>query len=806
MTTVVTETVVTDTATAPAPTLRSTWCLIAFVAATLALGFLYQTKTAPSAADALDASWMAVLGHDLVEGRQFGVDTVFTYGVLGYFVAGDTPYIPALFTITLIMRLLLGIGAAAVLLAARRAVKPWPLQVIGLAALVVFAPCQRELVHVAAIGLLPAAFAVARRITLPALAAAGLYAVALALGKHTLLFASAVSLACTLAIVAHRRGARTALAAALIFAAEFFCVWIFAFQDPRNLPAYFVGAWDSVRGYADAMGVPEPVERHWLTVGTGMALGLTCFAGLAARLRDRRDFGGACATIAILAAGALATKLGVTRADDGHRVVANGVLFALALAATPDGSRLGDVFRGVAIAGATVGFFMASQNIGYSIERIPAVVQAHVLDVTRETLDPAATRAKHDELRKDLAKWNDLPELRARIGAEPVDLIGNAHGVLYLAGLNVRHRPVFQQYAAHTPELNARNAAFFDGPHAPKFVIARPDPIDGRPLTLADSASLRALLLRYRAVYAERGYALFEREAGGSPPPPRPARTFAVGFGDRVDLRDSADGLVEISIDVQPTLQGRIRGLIGRPAALWMVATLASGSERRLRISPELAATPFIVNPFVETTAALLDLQGHKARERVAAIRFEVEPGRERWVSPTLSVTIWSDEALWARLSGPPAIDVARSMQFPTFRRPPDVVEPPANVWALVEFGSPEGVLAHPQSTMTWNLGPGSWRASGRCGVVRKAWEEGKTDGVVFIVEVAAGDGTAPRELFRKSLAPRDHLLDRAEYAFDVPFDLASPGRLSLRTDPGPAGNPDWDWAYWRSIAIDQAK
>ena len=42
------------------------------------------------------------------------------------------------------------------------------------------------------------------------------------------------------------------------------------------------------------------------------------------------------------------------------------------------------------------------------------------------------------------------------------------------------------------------------------------------------------------------------------------------------------------------------------------------------------------MNPFVDSTLALVDLQGHKARERVAAIRFEVEPGRERSVCADL--------------------------------------------------------------------------------------------------------------------------------------------------------------------------
>src|SRR5262245_40046568 len=184
----------TDGLGAPPARSRFPWGLAACAAAALALGFIYQTKIAPSAADGLDPSWKAVLGHDLLEGRQFGRDNVFTCGLLGYFIADDAPYIPALFVPSLVVRLLLGIGAAAVLIAARRAVRPWPLQAVGLVALLVFAPNQREIVHLAAIGVLPAAIAAARRVTLPALGAAGLYVVALALGKQTLLAAAAVSL------------------------------------------------------------------------------------------------------------------------------------------------------------------------------------------------------------------------------------------------------------------------------------------------------------------------------------------------------------------------------------------------------------------------------------------------------------------------------------------------------------------------------------------------------------------------------------------------------------------------------------
>src|SRR5439155_7988938 len=119
---------------------------------------------------------------------------------------------------------------------------------------------------------------------------------------------------------------------------------------------------------------------------------------------------------------------------------------------------------------------------------------------------------KREEAQHALDASAALPELEARIGREPADLVGWSQGVLYANGLEVRHRPVFQDYAAQSPALEARNAAFFEGSSAPRFVIVRLVPIDERFPTASDSASLRAVLSYYRPVDAERGYCLFERD------------------------------------------------------------------------------------------------------------------------------------------------------------------------------------------------------------------------------------------------------------------------------------------------------
>lgn len=780
------------------------WRALALAVAAAALGLAFFSRTWPLAADLLDPSWKAVLGHDFAEGRQFGRDTVFTCGPLHYFIIDQPPYVPALFTVAIALRLLFGLAAAAVLVAAGSRVRPWPLRVLGITALLALIPYPREILHFAAVGVIPLTLAASRRPTLSGFTAAGLYAGAVAFTKHNLLAVVLVAMVCAIAVFAHRRGlARGALAAA-IFAAEVVLVWVLARQDPRNLPAYFTAAVDFAAGYADAMASPQPGERMLLTLGTAIAFAAAALAAIVARARRREDLDGALATLSMLAAGGIAVKLGLVRADDGHRCVTNGVLMLLGIALPSGGSRPADVLRGLVVASATVGLLLATGPFGSAAARAPDLVRKHVTQALDELFHPSAARAWHDAVRADFATRNALPELAAAIGSEPVDLVGSSQGVLYLAGMNVRHRPSFTDHSTLTPRLNALNAAFFERADAPRFVLLKLWGIDGRHPTVSDSGSLRALMLHYSPLRAERGYVLFERQAASAAAAaPVAVRSRHVAFGETLDVSDLVEGLVELSVEVEPTSWGRLKAALLRPPFLWIVVKPASGPERRFRISRSLVRSPFILSPFVDSTRTFLDLWGHARRDRVTAVRFEVEEGREAEVAPRLGVTVWSDAAAWQRLAAQPSTEAAKRMAFPSFRTPPDGVEPSSNVWPLGDDET-QGVLAHPPSSLIWTLPAGAWRASGRYGIVPQAWEQGATDGVVFVAEVRS-ENAPPREILRRRLAPRSEPADREPVAFEFAFELPSAGRLLLRTEPGPADNTDSDWAWWSSIAVERA-
>ena len=85
-------------------------------------------------------------------------------------------------------------------------------------------------------------------------------------------------------------------------------------------------------------------------------------------------------------------------------------------------------------------------------------------------------------------------------------------------------------------------------------------------------------------------------------------------------------------------------------------------------------------------------------------------------------------------------------------------------------------------------------------------WQPDKGDGVGFSVSVATANGQ--HEVFRRSIDPKHHSEDRRW--IDVTLDLSAyAGQtidLVLTTDPGPAGDPTYDWAGWAAPVVRVAR
>ena len=90
------------------------------------------------------------------------------------------------------------------------------------------------------------------------------------------------------------------------------------------------------------------------------------------------------------------------------------------------------------------------------------------------------------------------------------------------------------------------------------------------------------------------------------------------------------------------------------------------------------------------------------------------------------------------------------------------------------------------------------------------AWRGGESDGVDFEIGIAdpvqrarRSRGRGERDVvFRRRLRPVAVVADRGTQHFDFEFETESPVRVLFTTEPGPAGDYTFDWAYWSNLEI----
>ncbi len=108
-------------------------------------------------------------------------------------------------------------------------------------------------------------------------------------------------------------------------------------------------------------------------------------------------------------------------------------------------------------------------------------------------------------------------------------------------------------------------------------------------------------------------------------------------------------------------------------------------------------------------------------------------------------------------------------------------------------------VVAHAPATLVYEWREGLARLTADYGLISAAYTQNETEGVVFVVEARAADGTT-RELFRRHLAPMTRPGDRGAQTLSVEVPPLPGGRLILRTLPPPSGNLNAAWSYWRDL------
>lgn len=562
----------------------------------------------------LDQSWEQGLGVLLSRGAQAGTDYVFTYGPLGYFLT--TVYEPGLYWPKLAWEAALKLAMAWTFAAVLVRIRGAAARLAFAATIVIFlGPDDRSARDATFVTFLLCLTLLS--FDRPAWSLRGcawvLGLAVLAHVKPTIFMLAVFYLAVRAAAFAWSRRWREAVASPALFAVAWLALWVALGQSPANLAAYARGSWQLISGYADAMAMdaPDRLREVWLALAAAAALAAGWWS--VPKRRRRRPRALAVATI-VSGTVFLQWKEGFVRHDGLHARVFFVSALAAAFAAR---CRLWPVrgSRGAAVAGAAVVAccllgISSSTYPPYELGRLIARGLWSPLRHAEAVLRPFRLK---DELEAEPATmpadW-PLPRIRAAVGDAPVDLFTNLQGYLFANRLNWRPRPVFQSYSAYTGPLRELNAAFIRSDSAPEYLLVAPTPIDRRPPAAEDGPALLAVLQRYRPLLIENGFLLLRRELSGPTPadepgPVRLRRT--VNLGETVSLAGVPDAYQTLSIDVRPSLAGRLWSLAYRPEPVALAVELADRRRRLYRLIPG-AATDFLVNPFMEDGSNLTDL------------------------------------------------------------------------------------------------------------------------------------------------------------------------------------------------------
>jgi hypothetical protein len=753
----------------------------------LTLLFKEFSLPARAATPGLDESWQAVKGWQLLQGTALGTESVFTYGPLGWFYAA--PHMPELMAAKLwgFELCIKGLCALACvdLVATFRG---WSSRLLTALALL-WIPAGLDafaLIAIAGIGLL-----LIRKPELPRAREALflLAAVLLAQVKFSYLMLYALMIFCITLASERRRAVRLAALGLGLFLGT----WLALGQSLITLPQYLRTSLSIASGYNEAMSANGPaLELRLALLSLGTLAALALIQGWTSR-NGRSALAGCALT---LGAAFLAFKAGFTRHMGNSMILfACAPVFGawLQLAGASGWRRqlqpLAVVFLLVL---AALGYQSSVSRPGQARRYWEEMKEYHLARIQEWRALPEL-RASRDRGMQGIARFYDLPRIRAIVGNERVDVIHSAAAIALINGFNYAPRPVFQSYAAYTPLLSELNRAYFTGERAPRFVLLRHDRIDDRLPVLDDAPALLEILRRYEPRLGEKGYVLLEKRAGEPPPLHRATilrRTLRLG--EWIDLSEWKQEALWMRVRWQTPLQGRLRSFFLHAAPLRVELEFSDGRSASHRLCRGPASDGFLLRPFAEDQDGWCRLFSGQPGPEVTRLRLAAPEGLEAFLPPSAEIEL---ESLSGLLPAPDPDALARMTYTCIDPLPLEVSSNgPLRQFEIegrfgLSFGAPGALI--------FALQPGEHRLQARYGLLKEAWAGNCTDGVSFQFVLEPQSGNLKVLHLDPILTPSSEAR-----SVDLPFTVDQPSRLILRCTTGPAGDGGCDWAYWQEVRV----
>ena len=571
--------------------------------------------------------WEPVMSYAATHHLQWGRDIVFTYGPLGFLTTDY--YWGGYFWPILLWAFGFSLFLTIVLMRFLERVAS-PIRVVLCVLLPwLTVPHWEDLgidpIYLFAIAVIGVASLPDKRPSLPSLAVLGAALGCLSLTKFTFCLYSIFTLLTVVTTQGLNRHWRAAGVITGSLVSSFLAAWLLAGQNVCNIGRWFQHGAQIAGAYSSAMAIVPPASE----MIRGVLLSLGLLGLLLAQWLNAGKLLNQFPKVLLLAVGIfLAWKEGFVRADLHINVF---LLYAFVIAAMMPALlgvawKKNSAFLPLTLATMILALLPYTPLSAKYMVAAKDGLLPKLTDTVTAVFAPLRLRHLLDAQLESMRQANRLPKIAAIVGDAPVGVLNYDQDVAILNGFNYRPHPVFQNYAAHTPELERMNSAFFDSPAAPEFLLWRFGTIDRRFPTLDDGRIILNVLADYSPVLKEDKYVLWKRNEARRP-------SYSLAAPD--DVLASADQWIPIpadatwlEVELHETWFGSFGRFFCRGAMPEIDVRLADGRTVNYFLPPGNARAGFIINPLLHSEAGLeAPFLGHGQPARVVAAKVRVD----RW-------------------------------------------------------------------------------------------------------------------------------------------------------------------------------
>ena len=223
--------------------------------------------------------------------------------------------------------------------------------------------------------------------------------------------------------------------------------------------------------------------------------------------------------------------------------------------------------------------------------------------------EPGQLAGQFDAYMAGLRKVMPLPHV-----AGSIDIYSSGQAILLANGLDWSPRPALQSVTVFSGAMSKADLDHLEGvnsTHPPvQNVLYRVEDEDNRLRSTQDGLSWPALLTEFRVESYDRALdvALLHRQPSMPATNLSGAKLLSGRFrlGREVAVPAAPEGMAWATLDIQPTLAGRIVAFLFRPPVLSITIRYANGPLEHFRLLSSLARAGFILTPRVLDTEDML--------------------------------------------------------------------------------------------------------------------------------------------------------------------------------------------------------